>query len=150
MLQRVNESITTMLVQGKNPKILSKDFAKAFNTKEYEAYRLLHTEGSFMMEQGTLAAYKQEGIDKYQILATLDNKTSDICQAQDGEIYSAAKAVTGLNYPPFHIFCRTTTVPYFEESASAGTRVARDPKTGKNYKVSASMTYKEWLAIYGG
>ncbi|XOQ44289.1 MAG: minor capsid protein [Clostridium sp.] len=104
MLQVLSENITTMLIQGKNPQTLAKDFAKRFKTKEYEAYRLLHTESSFIIEQGTLAAYKEDGVEKYQILATLDMKTSDICRSEDGKIYDVDKAVVGVNYPPFHPF----------------------------------------------
>lgn len=149
MLQQLSESITTMLIQGKNPQALAGDFAKKFNTKKFEAYRLLHTEGAFMIEQGTLAVYKEEGVKKYQILATLDMKTSDICREADGEIYDVDKAITGVNYPPLHIFCRSTTVPYDEDSDySKDKRVARDPVTGKSYEVSADMKYKEWHEKY--
>lgn len=147
MLQRLNESLTTMLVQGKNPKTLSDGFSKAFGTKEFEAYRLLHTEGSFMSEQGTLAAYKEDGVDRYQFLATLDGKTSDICREADGEIYEVERAVVGVNYPPLHNFCRSTTVPYYEDGVG-GARAARDPVTGKPYKVPADMTYKNWHTEY--
>lgn len=147
MLQRLNESLTTMLVQGKNPKTLSDSFSKMFGTKEFEAYRLLHTEGSFMSEQGTLAAYKEDGVDKYQFLATLDGKTSDICREADGEVYEVDKAVVGVNYPPLHNFCRSTTVPHYEDGFS-GTRAARDSVTGKPYKVPADMTYKDWHKEY--
>lgn len=142
MLQQLNESITTMLIQGKNPMALSKEFAKTFGTKEGEAYRLLHTEGSFMMGQGTLSAYKEDGITKYQILATLDIRTSEICQEKDQNIYDVDKAVVGVTYWPFHPFCRTTDTPYYEDS-EVGTRVARR-KDGKPYEVSADMTYKQW------
>ncbi len=149
MLQQLNESITTMLIQGKNPQTLAGDFSKKFDTKKFEAYRLLHTEGSFMIEKGTLAAYKEEGVIKYQILATLDIKTSDICRGQDGNIYDVDNAVTGVNYPPFHIFCRSTTVPYYEDSDySDNKRVARDPVTDKSYEVPADMNYKEWHKKY--
>lgn len=149
MLQQLNESITTMLIQGRNPMTLSKDFAKKFNTKEFEAYRLLHTESSFMIEQGTLATYKEDGVEKYQILATLDMKTSDICRDQDGEIYLVKDWTTGVNAPPFHIFCRTDTVPYYDDSDySSDTRVARDPVTGKTYEVPADMKYTEWHEKY--
>lgn len=149
LLQVLTEDITTMLIQGKNPQTLVRDFAKKFNTKEYEAYRLLHTESSFIIEQGTLAAYKEDGVDKYQILATLDIKTSDICRSEDGKIYDTDKAIVGVNYPPYHPFCRTTTVPYYEDSDySEDTRVARDPVTGKSYKVSADMKYEEWYDKY--
>ena len=149
MLQQLTESITTMLIQGKNPMTLSKDFAKKFGVKEFEAYRLLHTEGSFMMGQGTLATYKEDGVEKYQILATLDIKTSDICRKQDGKVYDVDKAVVGVNYWPFHMFCRTTDVPYYDdEDYSEDTRVARDPVTGKSYEVPANMAYKEWHERY--
>lgn len=149
MLQVLTEDITTMLVQGKNPQTLAKDFAKRFNTKEYEAYRLLHTESSFIIEQGTLAAYKEDGVEKYQILATLDMKTSDICRSEDGKIYDVDKAVVGVNYPPYHPFCRTTTIPYYEDDdKKEDTRVAKDPKTGKSYEVPADMNYKQWYDLY--
>ncbi|QHI72892.1 minor capsid protein [Aminipila terrae] len=148
--QQLNESITTMLVQGKNPATLKGEFAKKFQSREYDAYRLLHTDGSFIIEQGTLAAYKESGVEKYQNLATLDMKTSDMCREIDGSIYLVAEAVTGINYPPFHAFCRTTTTPRYEDvDYSKSTRVARDEE-GKVYKVPADMTYKEWHDKYIG
>jgi len=148
LLQVLTEDITTMLVQGKNPQTLAEDLAKRFKTKEYEAYRLLHTESSFIIEQGTLAAYKEDGVEKYQILATLDMRTSDICREQDGKVYDVDKATVGVNYPPFHPFCRTTTVPYYEDVENEGTRVARDLKSGKSYEVPADMNYKQWYDLY--
>jgi len=147
MLQVLTEDITTMLVQGKNPQTLARDFAKRFNTKEYEAYRLLYTESSFIIEQGTLAAYKEDSVEKYQILATLDMKTSDICREQDGEIYDVDKATVGVNYPPFHPFCRTTTVPYYEDVEDEGTRAARGAD-GKTYYVPSNMKYADWKKTF--
>lgn len=147
MLQQLTESITTMLVQGRNPQTLAEDFARKFKTKEYEAYRLLHTESSFIIEQGTLAAYKEDGVKKYQIVATLDMRTSDICRSEDGKIYDVDEATVGVNYPPYHPFCRTTTVPYYDD-AEVGTRVARDPVTGRSYEVPANMTYEQWKNRY--
>lgn len=147
MITKLKENITTMLVQGKNPKTLSKDFAKIFNTKEHEAYRLLHTESSFVIEQGTLQAYKEDGVEEYQILATLDTKTSEICQNQDNEVYSIDEYVTGTTAPPFHPFCRTTTVPYYSDD-EVGTRVARNPLSDKIMEVPSTMSYKEWQKTY--
>lgn len=145
MLTKLKENITTMLVQGKNPKTLSTDFAKIFKTKQFEAYRLLHTEGSFIIEQGTLAAYKEDGVEEYQILATLDTKTSDICREQDSKTYKVDDYITGSTAPPFHQFCRTTTVPYYGEDE--GERAARD-EDGKTYKVPANMSYTQWYDRY--
>lgn len=148
MLSQLNERITTMLIQGRHPSTLSKEFAKAFETKEFEAYRLLYTEMAFISEQGSLEAYKEDGVEKYQNLATLDMKTSQICQDKDGEIYLISEWRTGVNAPPYHPFCRTTTVPYYDDVSDDETRIARNKETGKSYKVPANVTYKEWLERY--
>lgn len=149
MLTQLTESITTMIIQGKNPNTLSKDFVKKFDSKEFDAYRLLHTEGSFIMEQATLSGYEEDGVIKYQILATLDHKTSETCKGEDGEIYEVKDAVVGLNYPPYHNFCRTTTTPYYDDSDySNDTRMARNSVTGKPYEVPSDMKYQEWYDEY--
>ena len=65
------ESLTTMMVQGQSPQALTNDFAKKMNAKKFDAYRLLHTESSFLMSEATHAGYKEDGVEKYQILACL-------------------------------------------------------------------------------
>jgi len=135
------------IIKGTNPKELSEGFAHHFGTKEHEAYRLLQMENAFIVEQATLKGYSEDGIEKYEILATLDLKTSDICRTQDGEIYDVKKALTGVNSPPFHWFCRTTTIPHIKDNED-GKRVARNPITGKNYTVPAEMKYKQWYNKY--
>lgn len=147
MLQKLNESITTMLVQGKNPKVLADDFAKTFSTKEYEAYRLLHTESSFIMEQASQKAYKEDGVERYQWLDTLDSSTCEECRPMDKKIFEVGEGIVGLSLTPKHIFCRCTTAPYYDDMET-GTRVARDPETGKSYKVPGNMTYEEWYKKY--
>lgn len=145
LIYKLREAMTTSFIQGKNPKELAESFANVFQTKEYEAYRLLHTETTFMAEQATLQAYKDDGIEQYEFVATLDLRTSDICREHDGKVYDVDKAVTGVNMPPLHPFCRSTTVPYFGEKE--GTRVARG-EDGKTYPVPADMTYEQWYKEY--
>ncbi|MHB8063521.1 MAG: minor capsid protein [Ruminiclostridium sp.] len=148
MLQGLNESITTMLIQGRNPMTLSKDFAKKFGTKEFEAYRLLHTEGSFMIEQGTQAGYIEDGVEKYEWLATLDTKTCDDCAALDGKKFDVGKGVVGITLPPLHQFDRCTTIPYYDDDVEGGTRTARSPDKKTSYTVPANTTYKQWHEKY--
>jgi SPP1 gp7 family putative phage head morphogenesis protein len=145
LLYKLREALTTSFIQGKNPKELAESFAKVFQVKEYEAYRLLHTETTFMAEQATLQAYKDDGIEQYEFVATLDLRTSEICQEHDGKVYDVDKAVAGVNMPPMHPFCRSTTVPYFGEKE--GTRVARG-EDGKTYPVPANLTYEQWYKEY--
>ena len=147
MLQVLTEDITTMLVQGRNPQTLARDFARRFNTKEYEAYRLLHTEGSFIMEQASQEAYKEDGVERYEWLATLDIKTCKYCQALDGKTFEVGKGVVGVSMPPLHAFDRCTTIPIYDDEYEQETRMARDSK-GKSYTVPATLKYPEWLSKY--
>lgn len=144
LLQKLNESLTTTLVQGKNPDTLAKEFAKAFDAREYEAKRLLHTEASFLIEQATQKGYEEDGVEWYSILATLDSKTCEICGRKDGKRYRVGEGIVGKTLNPFHPGCRCTTIPEDEEPDEDDTRMARDPVTGRNYEVPANMTYTEW------
>lgn len=143
------EAVTTMLIQGRHPSTLAKDFAKKMNSKKFDAYRLLHTESSFLMSEATHAGYKEDGVEKYEILATLDSKTCNVCGELDNKVYEVGKEVTGVNMPPFHPLCRCTTVPHYDDTPTEGlTRVARDSDTGKTYEVPADMSWKEWKKKY--
>lgn len=147
--QQLMESMTTMMIQGKHPSTLSKGFAKKFQTKQWEAYRLLHTEASFMMSQATHDAYKEDGVEKYEYIATLDSKTCEVCRPLDTKKFDVDKAVVGVNMAPMHPLCRCTDAPYYDDTPTDGmTRVAKDPETGESYKAPAEMSYKEWHAEY--
>ena len=137
-----------MIIQGQGSKEVSKRVAEKMNTSLSNAVRLVHTEHGYVMEQATQKAYIECDVDKYEILATLDKRTSEICQRLDGEVVNVKDAVVGVNMPPFHWhpFCRTTTIPYIEDDYS--TRFARD-KEGKAIEVRSSMKYKQWKKEFG-
>lgn len=146
---QLTEAVTTMLIQGKHPSTLTREVAKKMQSKKFDAYRLLHTESSFLMSEATHAGYKEDGVEKYEILATLDSKTCEICGELDGNVYEVGKEITGVNMPPFHPLCRCTDVPHYDDEPTEGLeRVARDPETGKTYMVPADMTYKQWHEQY--
>lgn len=81
-------------------------------------------------------------MEEYEILATLDSRTSVICQEKDGKHYPVDDIQVGINYPPFHPNCRTTTIKY-NPDYEGRTRMAKD-KDGKNVKVPLGMKYEEW------
>lgn len=146
---QLTEAVTTMLIQGKHPSTRTREFAKKMQSKKFDAYRLLHTESSFLMSEATHAGYKEDGVEKYEILATLDSKTCEICGELDGNVYEVGEEITGVNMPPFHPLCRCTDVPHYADTPTKGmARVARDPGTGKTYEVPADMTYKQWHEQY--
>ena len=147
LMNILNQQIPQGIILGYNPKKVAAIAEKKLKTNYNSTVRLVRTEYNLILNEATSQGYKQCGISRYQILATLDNRTSEICQAMDGQIFDVNKKEVGVNYPPFHPNCRTTTIPYFEsdEFDAEVERIARDEK-GRNYKVPGNINYKQWKA----
>ena len=96
------EELTQMLIQGKGVKEASRALSKRLDADLKNCIRLIHTEHSYFMETSSQKAYVECDVDKYEILATLDKRTSKICQDLDGEVFNVKDAVIGVNMPPFH------------------------------------------------
>ena len=139
------EELTQMLIQGKGVKETSKALSKRLDADLKNCIRLIHTEHSYFMGESTAKAYEEMNVDKYQFLATLDNRTSEICQKLDEKVFDLKDRVVGVNASPMHPRCRSCEIPYIDNEYS--TRFARDSK-GKRIEVSSSMTYEEWAKIY--
>ncbi|MBP3929551.1 MAG: minor capsid protein, partial [Peptostreptococcaceae bacterium] len=96
------QELTQMIIQGKGVKETSRSLSKRLDSDYKNCLRLIHTEHSYFMETSSQKAYVECDIDKYEILATLDKRTSKICQDLDGEVFNVKDAVIGINMPPFH------------------------------------------------
>lgn len=120
-------------------------FAKGKNN----ARRLVRTETNHFHAEMEAKAYEEADVEYYRFLATLDLRTSSICQEHDGKIYKVSERVKGKNYPPLHPWCRSDTIASDDPEWLAGrVRSARDPETGKTIQVPADMTYDEWYRDY--
>lgn len=131
---------------------MSERLAKRFNVACSNARRLVETETAHVTEKAILESYQRTGVDEYEILATLDNRTSEICRELDGKRYNVKDAVPGVTMPPFHPWCRSTTVPYIPEvtevADEGGTRAARSDR--KTEFVESKLTYDQWAEKYLG
>lgn len=148
LFDQINTTFLQGVAQGHNPKKIAESMAKNMGTSYYNCERLARTECAHIAGEATLQGYKDRGTEQYKFDATLDDRTSDICQSLDGEVFDVKEAQAGVNYPPMHPNCRSTTVPYFEPDEidkmfDEAQRVARN-EDGELYYVPASMTYKEW------
>lgn len=90
----------------------------------------------------TCRGFKFEVGQTYEIVATLDNDTSEICQEMDGKHFPMKDYEAGVTAPPFHPWCRSVTVPWFEDNFTSE-RAARDAE-GKTYYVPDNMKYADW------
>lgn len=139
------EELTQMLIQGKGVKETAKALSKRLDADLKHCIRLIHTEHSYFMGTATAKAYNELRVEKYQFVATLDKRTSEICQNLDGKVFDLKDRVVGVNASPLHVNCRSCEIPYIDNNF--GTRFARDSK-GKRIEIDASVTYKEWAKIY--
>ena len=182
---KIRQYLNQMFIEGKPPQYFAEELGKAIGAvqvgkdgkvigsgKKYEAYRLLYNEASYAANQARLKAYREMGAPYYELTATLDIRTTPICQSLDGCIfgiytggdvpaeyrktgseyrqaaYSADRVVVGVNYPPFHVNCRTVAVPHYPTTDTARmTRAARDAEDNP-ITVPADMKYEEWYETY--
>lgn len=113
------------------------------DVEDYQLHRLVITEMGHVAEEATADAYKEEGVEQYQYLATLESHTCEECAYLDGEIFNLKDRKDGINYPLIHPYCRCTTMPYIEDLPASKECWTRDPETGKGKYVD-NMTFEEW------
>lgn len=142
----LKEQMLIAFMTGAGVSSTSSAISRQFQTSAYNARRLVRTETNFIANQAEMDAYKRLGIEKYKYIATLDTRTSAICQSLDGQVFSCDDAQAGVNLPPMHPNCRSTTIMYDSEQPLKE-RIARD-ENGNNIKVPGDITYKEWLQKY--
>ena len=145
----VKDELLVSLMTGRSVRETSQAIAERFEVGQNKARRLVRTESAFFHNQMELLSYEDAEITKYRFVAVLDKRTSHICQEHDNKVYDTDKAVPGVNYPPLHPWCRSTTIAHDEYiDYSKLERRARNPETGKVEYVPADMSYKEWYSKY--
>lgn len=148
LAEQINSKIATAVAIGQSPEKTIREVRERFDVGRFYAERLVRTESAFYHNSAELRAYQELGVEKYRIIATLDGRTSDICQHKDHKVFKISEVKQGVNFPPFHPLCRTTTAAYFGEEFEPETRIARDSKTGKSYEIP-NMSYEQWAKISG-
>lgn len=148
LIESIEEVLTKGLIQGKSVNAMTKELKHRVygngTTKntEFVVRRLVQTEGAHIIEEATSQMYSDLGVEEYEISATLDLKTSKICQGMDLKRFKLKDKVIGVNYPPFHPFCRTTTIPVSKFDDIPSTRIAKD--ADGNTITVPKMSYEDW------
>ena len=150
LMNTLQTEMTRSFMIGEGVVPLINRIQKRFNVSFSNARRLVETETAYLQEKAMLDTYDALDVEQYQILAVLDLKTSDICRHLDKKVFDRKDAKPGITMPPFHCYCRSTTVPYIEgiTDSQEVTRAARDPVTGKTVFVEGDLHYEEWYNKY--
>lgn len=144
LVRNLHTELTQNIIRGSSPQKAIDSLSKTMEVSRSQAGRLIMTESAAISSAAQKDCLKELGVEKYEILATLDSHTSDICRGMDGEVFDMKDYKVGVTAPPFHPNCRSTTVPYFDDEFTAGDERAARDEDGKTYYVPAEMKYEEW------
>ncbi len=149
LISELHGELTQNIMLGADPQKAIGSLAKKMNTSKQNAGRLIMTEEAYFSSAAQRDCFNELDVEQYEIVATLDSHTSDICRSLDGKHFPMKDFQAGVTAPPFHVYCRSTTVPYFDEDfGDIGERAARDEETGKTYYIPDDMNYEDWKQTF--
>lgn len=149
LISELHGELTQNIMLGADPQKAIDSLAKKMNTSKQNAGRLIMTEEAYFSSAAQRDCFNELDVEQYEIVATLDSHTSDICRSLDGKHFPMKDFQAGVTAPPFHVYCRSTTVPYFDEDfGDIGERAARDEETGKTYYIPDDMHYEDWKKTF--
>ena len=111
------------------------------NITRANASTMAKTGVTHLQTQASHTVYKENSdiIKGYQIVSTLDSKTSGKCRSLDGQIFDLGNGPK----PPFHPNCRTTTTAVLHDKYNIPS--AKADRVSQTGDVSAETTYYSWL-----
>lgn len=134
----LNREIKKFIKGEININDISKVVKNRFKSDRYATDRLVRTELA-RCQQETINRFDEEHNCEYQLfIATLDGKTSDICQQYDGVAFSLNDSSKPI--PPLHPNCRSVLTMIPSEDYRPKTRRNNETNEIEGYK-----TYSEWI-----
>lgn len=143
LIHILENDLTQSIIKGESPDQVIEKISKTFKTSRSKAGRLVMTESAFFSSAARKDCFNDLWVQKYEIVATLDSHTSDICRELDGKVFDMKDYEPGVTAPPFHVWCRSTTAPWFEDEFEFGERAARNTN-GKTHYIPGNIIYDDW------
>ena len=72
-----------------------------------DAYRLIYTEGTYVMAEATMQPFTED-FEQYRISTVGDSRVCPICREMSSKVFNISDRQAGVNFPPFHPWCRCT------------------------------------------
>ena len=112
--QKLTNILEKGIPQGTSLQKMSRELKQVTGQSFNNAFRLIRTETSHIDGQVTLEGYRQAQREfgqklKYKYDAFLDSRTSKICRELNDKTFLVDNAEVGVNFPPMHPNCRSTT-----------------------------------------
>ena len=127
------------IMAGKSEQHMADDIMNRCGVGAFEARRLVRTETTCVANMAELYGYQELDIDEYEFSACLDSRTSDLCRELDGKVFKRNSAQAGVNLPPMHPFCRSTTLPVLPSEENLDKELAE-----LGDEIGADVDFDEW------
>ena len=130
--------------RGDSYERLTKQLRQRFGkVSRNDAYRLIYTEGTFVMNEARAASFEQdteEYIFRVQYDAIRRNGWRDICDDLDGQTFLWSERRPGINFPPMHAWCHCTATPYVSDWNAWMDRYVQRHGSGQAENIKKRMT----------
>ena len=121
MRQDLGKLLQQGLIQGKNPRALTKDLRKYWYGNDpktgggakYCMERLMRTELARVQTEAQKQSFIRNGFDHYEFLANMG--CCPVCSALNGKHFPVSKMMPGENAPPMHPNCRCSTAAWEDD-----------------------------------
>lgn len=137
LVDTIRETLTQGMIRGDNIRDMSRAVADKLNSSFHNAERLVRTETSHIHNTAELAAYEAAGYEEYEFMASLGERTCEVCGGLDGQHFKISEKQFGVNFPPVHPNCRCTTVGWEPEEKELPEGEQRE-----------ELSYEEWYGKY--
>ncbi|MGN1118966.1 MAG: minor capsid protein, partial [Oscillospiraceae bacterium] len=128
-------------IRGDNIRDMSRAVADSLNSSYRSAERLVRTETSHIHNTAEIAAYEAAGYEEYEFMASLGERTCEVCGSLDGQHFRIADIQYGVNFPPVHPNCRCTTVGWDGADELEG-------EAFEQIEGQKQLDYEEWKRLY--
>ena len=99
LVRNLHTELTQNIIRGSSPQKAIDSLSKTMDVSRSQAGRLIMTESAAISSVAQKDCLKGLGVEKYEILATLDNLTSQICQDLDGKVFEMKEYEVGVTAP---------------------------------------------------
>ena len=147
LVNTLHTNLTQNIITGKPLKEVIDTVAERFNVEKNIASRLIMTESAAYHSKAKEKCLKDLGCEKYEVIATLDDRTSSICRSMDSKVFDMKDYQVGVTAPPFHVNCRTVTAPYYDKiDGDINLRASRTEDD--DYELVDVKDYQDWYDRY--
>ncbi|MCM1463574.1 MAG: minor capsid protein, partial [Bacteroides sp.] len=139
---KLKQTLLEAMFTGESEHKIAEKVAQRWRIGYRDAKRLIRTETTYIANRAELESYKSAGIKEYTFTAVLDSRTSEVCAELDGKRFAVDKAKVGVNLPPMHPYCRSTTVAVIEDELFD----LSDEELNEELGLNEDVSFEEWLS----